>query len=294
MTVIRAVGALLLGGWACAACSVDIQGSHASVREEKRFALVGADPVELTLRTFDGAIRVRSWDRSEVLVETERRAVDQASAEALKVDASQEGNRLVVDAPSPGRRDFGVSPSVHFTVTVPRRVTLHARTGDGAVDASDLEGLVELNTGDGPIQSAGIEGQLTAHTGDGPISIERTRGRVDVDSGDGPVTIAGRLTELTARTGDGPVRVEAEDGSAMGRDWSITTGDGRIEVRLPPGFNAEVEAHTGDGAIHVAGLEPPVPQDRDGSDRHDVRGRIGSGGPTLRLRTGDGPIDVAR
>src|SRR3970040_976111 len=82
-------------------CSIDVRGSETSQREEKRFPLSGSEPAELNLRTFDGAIQVRSWDKNEVLVEIERRGPDQASIDALTVNTSQEGNRVVVEAQAP-------------------------------------------------------------------------------------------------------------------------------------------------------------------------------------------------
>src|SRR5262245_25813991 len=130
---------------ATASCSIDVQGREASTREEKRFTVSGAEPVDLKIQTFDGAIAVGSWDRDEVLVEIERRGPDQASAEALVVDQMQEGNRIAIEAPSARNQrniiTFGsrVSQSVNFTVTAPRRLTLTARTGDGLIEAHDLE-----------------------------------------------------------------------------------------------------------------------------------------------------------
>ena len=122
---------------------------------------------------------------------------------------------------------------MNFTVTAPRRVTLEARTGDGLIEAHDLQGTIDLNSGDGRIIASNLEGQVKAHTGDGSIDIDRATGRVDADSGDGSIEIAGRLDELTVRTGDGPVRVDAADGSTMKSDWRITTGDGRIAAPRP-------------------------------------------------------------
>ena len=281
-------------------CSIDVRGSESSQREEKRFTLSGSEPAELSLRTFDGAIQVRSWDKNEVLVEIERRGPDQASIDALTVNTSQEGNRVVVEAQAPrGERrviTFGnwVSSSVHLTVSAPRRITLVARSGDGSIDASDFEGAVELDSGDGRILASRVEGRLKAHTGDGSILVDQATGQVDAESGDGSIEIAGRLSDLTVRSGDGRVRVEATDGSVMKGEWRLTTGDGSIRLSVPDGFNAEIDAHTGDGSIRVEGIDPPARQDRDRSDRRDLQGRLGSGGPVLRLRSGDGSIEVSR
>lgn len=284
---------------ASAACSIDVQGSQTSAREEKQFTVSADQPVDLRVQTFDGTIEVRSWEQNEVRVEIERRGPDQASAEALTVNQTQEGNRIVIEAPSPGSRrnviGFGswVSQSVNFTVTLPRRVQLTARTGDGLIDVRDLEGTIDMNSGDGRIAATNVSGQLQAHTGDGPIQIDQVVGRVEADSGDGPVEVAGRLEGLTVRTGDGTVRIDAATGSTMKSDWRVTTGDGRIAFRVPAEFNAEVDASTGDGFVRIDGISEP-PRDGDESDRRRVVGRLGSGGATLQLRSGDGSIEVSR
>jgi DUF4097 and DUF4098 domain-containing protein YvlB len=267
------------------ACSIDVRGNESSSREEKRFTVSPSEPVDLQIRTFDGRISVRSWDRNEVLVEIDRRAPDQASAEALIVNEapSDRAQRNVIS--------IGVARSVNFTVTAPRRMTLQAHTGDGQVDARDLDGMLTLDSGDGRIEVSNVDGQLKAHTGDGIIRINQARGAVDADSGDGSIDVDGRLDVVTVRTGDGSVRVDAADGSNMKSEWRITTGDGRISLRVPNGFNAAVDASTGDGSVYVDGIPNPSSKG-DGPDRRRVAGQLGSGGATLTLRTGDGSIDV--
>lgn len=277
------------------ACSVDVRGSEVSKREEKRFTVSTSEPIDLNLRTFDGNLVIRSWDKNEVLVEIERRAVDDAAAAALVVNESQNGNTITIEAPSTENRRgsfFGNGPSVNFSITLPRRVALHASTGDGGIEATDLEGTIDLNSGDGRVIASHLEGQLKVHTGDGTIRIDRAAGKVDADSGDGSIEIDGRLDDLAVRTGDGPVRIEANTGSAMKNDWRITTGDGRIALRLPSDFNASIDASTGDGTVRVDGIDRP--RGGDESERRRVVGQLGSGGPTLHLRSGDGSIDVTR
>ena len=277
------------------ACSVDLRGSEVSTREEKRFTVSATEPVDLNLRTFDGTLVIRSWDKNEVLVEIERRAPDQSAADALVVNQTQDGNKITLEAPSGENRrvaSFGNGPSVNFSVTLPRRVALHASTGDGGIDAADLAGTIDLNSGDGRVIATHLEGQLKVHTGDGTIRIDRAAGQVDADSGDGSIEIDGRLDQLAVRTGDGPVRVDANSGSTMKNDWHITTGDGRIALRLPSDFNASIDASTGDGTVRVDGIDRP--RGGDESERRRVVGQLGSGGATLHLRSGDGSIDVTR
>ena len=75
----------------------------------------------------------------------------------------------------------------------------------------------------------------------------------------------------------------------MASAWDITTGDGHITLRLPDGFGAELDAHTGDGSLDVG-----FPISSKGVSNHDIRGRLNDGGPALKVRTGDGSIKVIR
>src|SRR2546423_360614 len=123
-------------------------------REEKRFT-TGAKP-EVTLSTFDGSIEVRPWDKSEVEVIVEKRASDKDMASQIEIVATQEGNRVSVEAKWPEHRrglHFGHSPSAKLIVSVPGSSDLAARSGDGSIDVERITGRVELRSGDGSIQA---------------------------------------------------------------------------------------------------------------------------------------------
>jgi len=278
------------------ACAIDVRGDDAIVREEKRFTVSGE--LDLRLRTFDGSIQLKSWDRNEVLVEIEKHGRDSDAARALVVNTSQEGNRVTVEVPSPGGNDgggfhIGQSPSVSLIVTAPRRMKLDAHTGDGSVSADNIAGTIAIDTGDGSIRIRRIEGALKAHTGDGSIDIDDAVGRVEAQSGDGSITVGGRFELVDVKSGDGSVHVDAEAGSALKSDWSITTGDGSISVELPGNIDAELDAHSNDGRVRANGFGSAV-NSRNDDDQGSARGTLGKGGRTLRVRSGDGSIAINR
>jgi hypothetical protein len=75
----------------------------------------------------------------------------------------------------------------------------------------------------------------------------------------------------------------------MSEDWMVTTDDGSIEVEIPTGFNANVEADPGSDGRARSDI---VLADATGGtrERRLLQGRIGDGGFTLLLRTRDGGI----
>lgn len=289
------LSACLLAVTAVCGCSVNLSAERLVRREDRRFAVSGRPAV--VLKTFDGAIRVQSWDKPEVLVTIERQAGDEASLASIEVTSDQQGNRITVEVLKPEHSNtivlgMHVGRSAALIVSLPRDADVSARTGDGAVTVENVVGRVEVNTGDGAVTVRRAEGDLIVHTGDGAVSLDDVRGQVDLSTGDGGVKVNGVLHGLKARTGDGAVAVRAGEGSAATADWRIETGDGGVTVELPATFSAELEARSNDGRVTVNGFElAGATRDREGAA---VTGRIGSGGSRFTIRTGDGGITVGR
>jgi hypothetical protein len=125
------------------------------------------------------------------------------------------------------------------------------------------------------------------------VTVERAEGQLVVDTGDGGVDVSGRLGGVKLHTGDGSIVYRAEPESTMSEDWEITTGDGGVTLYLPGEFNAELDAHTGDGSIrNDLAIEKSVESPE--RERRSLRGRLGDGGKRLRIRTGDGSIRIRR
>jgi hypothetical protein len=69
------------------------------------------------------------------------------------------------------------------------------------------------------------------------------------------------------------------------------TGDGSVTVDLPDSFDAELDAHTGDGRVSVS---DELLSGTTQTSRRSIRGRLGEGGHALHLRSGDGSIRLGR
>jgi DUF4097 and DUF4098 domain-containing protein YvlB len=292
MTAPIALAALL----ATAGC-IDLVGADGGKyveRETKHFTTSGTP--DLNLGTFDGAIEIRAWDKPDVEVVIEKRAVNQEAAATIDIRSDQSGNQVTVEASVPKSGGFGVhfnySRSARLIVSAPASSNLIAKSGDGSITVERIAGRLELRSGDGSIRGHDLGGDVKAHTGDGSIRLDGVNGSLDVDTGDGTVVVSGKLTTVRARTGDGGVTVRAAAGSSPATDWEITTGDGSITLELPDGFDAELDAHTGDGSIHMKDVALSNVSGKIG--RNNVRGQLGSGGRLVRLRTGDGSITLNR
>jgi len=261
---------------ACSGCVIDATGFDDKVveQEHKHFTVSGRP--EVTLRTFDGPIEVRPSDRADVDVTIEKRGPTKESLDELVVEASQDGGRVRVEVrwKRMGGWHVGRSPSAKLIVSVPSSSDLIARSGDGSIDVERVTGRVDLSSGDGSIRARDLGGDVTVHTGDGSVTLD------------------GTFAALKASTGDGSVRIRAGQGSSPSGDWTITTGDGSITLEIPDGFSGDLDAHTGDGRVHVEGVT--VSNVTGELRKNSVRGQLGSGGKQVRLRTGDGSITLRR
>ena len=80
-------------------CSVNLNTEGLSVREVKTFKVAGL--AELALDTFDGAIELHSWDRNEIEVEIDKRAMEQSLIDEMKIEAHQDGDKITVKVTAP-------------------------------------------------------------------------------------------------------------------------------------------------------------------------------------------------
>lgn len=294
---VGAAGAALLA-LALSGCTVNVNTEGATASETHQFK-VGQAPT-LTLDTFDGSIDVHSWDRPEIEVIVEKQAQDDSLLQQIVVEKSQDGDAVSLRVRGPADRGHNgiqigmvLSPGAKLRVALPRATALDLRSGDGSISVEDVAGTVAMRSDDGSLVGLRISGDVRARTDDGSIRMREMTGKVDVETLDGSVVVNGTVTHLRVKTGDGSVRIAAERGSALEDDWSIETRDGSVEVRLPEGLAALIDAVTSDGSIRSSypGLDVPArSEDDERRDGRELKATLGAGGRTIRVRTADGSI----
>ena len=300
---------VLVASTVIAGCEVNLNTEGLSARETLTFKVAGQP--EVVLDTFDGAIEIHSWDRPEVEVEIERRAMEQALLDEIKVESSEKNGVVTVKVTGPSRMGqrgvtigMHISPTARLRVAVPRNSNVNATSGDGSIRAEAIEGKLLLNTSDGSVVGTRLGGDIQVRSGDGSIRLDNVTGRLDLETTDGSIGIDARPTVLKARTGDGSIRATIEADSVMADNWDLTTSDGTVVLTLPTAFNGELDAETSDGTVRSS--HPLVDDgsgDRrgEGENRDDrrerrrmLRSKIGDGGKIVRIRTGDGSIRIER
>jgi DUF4097 and DUF4098 domain-containing protein YvlB len=305
----RPFALMLAASMAVAGCEVNLNTEGLSARETLTFKVSGQP--EVVLDTFDGAIEIHSWDKPEVEVEIERRAMEQALLDNIKVESSEKNGVVSVKVTGPSQTEFRgvtigmhISPTARLRVTVPRNTNINATSGDGSIRAEAVEGTLRLTTTDGSVVGARLGGDIQIRSGDGSIRLDNVTGKLDLETTDGSIGIDAKPTVVKAHTGDGSIRATIEPDSVMADNWEFSTSDGTVVLTLPGAFNGELDAETSDGVVRsshpliedVNGDRRAEGENRDDSRdrRRTLRSKIGDGGKVLRNRTGDGSIRIER
>jgi len=160
-----------------------------------------------------------------------------------------------------------------------------ASTGSGEIDLRNIKGNLRATTGSGHISGSGLGGSVSAGTGSGSIRIEETgTGDFDVHTGSGTIQLSGVKGSIRARAGSGSIEARGEQTG----EWRLHTGSGNVTVQLPPGATFDLEARTSSGDIHSE--RAITVQGTIG--KHELRGKVGAGGPLLDLSTSSGSIRI--
>ncbi|HEX3644555.1 MAG TPA: DUF4097 family beta strand repeat-containing protein [Vicinamibacterales bacterium] len=223
--------------------------TRCEVRED---TIGGANPLDIDAGR-NGGIRILGWDRGDVLVRARIEAQADTDADArrlvagVRIDTS--GGRVRADGPDTLDRDE--SWSVSFEIDVPRNAMLTLNTNNGGIVIDDFRGTATFHAKNGGLALHNVGGDLRGETTNGGVTLDVT--------------------------GD------HWDGSGL----DVETRNGGINLNLPKGFSAELEAGTTHGRVSVD--FPITVQGRIG--RH-LETTLGAGGPKLRAITTNGGVTI--
>lgn len=209
-----------------------------------------------------------------------------------------------------GEQNGGVTVRAHEgrDIIVRARVQSWARSDEAA---RDLARGVRVST-DGTIRATGPNTQarnqgwavgyeilvptrtnLDVQTHNGPISVERVAGTINLRAHNGPIDLRELSGDVRARAQNGPLTVRLAGRRWNGGGLDAETVNGPVNLDMPRGYAAHLESSTVHGPISApAGIRPA----RNGRNRWSPGGRISTdingGGPTIRVVTTNGPVDI--
>jgi DUF4097 and DUF4098 domain-containing protein YvlB len=253
--------------------------------------------VHLHITTAGGNIQVvdGSGDTVRVVATEHIRASSDAEADALaaKYDLSIEQNGPEIVASAGESKGFvlhfGPEPVVvDFRVETPRAASAEIRTSGGNIRLGSIGGDVDAETSGGNIALGEGRKSVRLSTSGGNISAGRIAGRSDIHTSGGDITLDSLAGETRASTSGGDVRAVI-DGPLSG-DCSLSTSGGRVKAAVSRGATFRLDASTSGGEVRISDVPVALDHGRIGSE--SVAGTVNGGGPTLRLRSSGGDIDI--
>jgi len=230
--------------------SNDRRASHCEIRED---TIGGANPLDIDSGP-NGGIRIRGWDRGDVLVRSKITGYADTDADArrlvsgVRIDTG--GGRVRADGPSTGRDEHW---SVSFDVQVPRTAMLTLNARNGGISIDDFRGTAAFRTVNGGVSLSNVGGDLHGGTSNGGVTVD--------------------------------LRGDHWDGAGL----DVETHNGGVRLNLPATYSAELEAGTTNGRINV-----DFPITVTGRlDRH-LTTTLGAGGPRIRAMTTNGGVTIRR
>jgi hypothetical protein len=215
-----------------------------------------------------------------------------AAGAVLSVDAAPNGG-IQVDGSA--RRDILVRARVVGTA----RTEEEARAIVGQVqivataDRVNAEGPRGLGRREGWHVSyrvaVPITTPLSLRTTNGGVTVDRVESHVEITTVNGGIRLSRMAGDVEGRTTNGGVDVDLEGRTWQGTGLDVQTTNGGVKLRIPDGYSAHLEAGTHNGGVNID--FPVTVQGRIGQS---FSSDIGGGGPTLRIQTSNGGINIRR
>lgn len=194
---------------------------------------------------------------------------------------------------------------------------LSVSSGGGAVRVASVSRNAVISTGGGGIQASKCGGSLNASTGGGSIDVVEVGGPAILETGGGSIRLGAAQGPVRATTGGGSIQLMKLAGSAFAEtgagsivaqfiaqrgsfaDSTLQSGAGDVVVYLPSDLPVTIQAHIEAAMGHSIVTDfPELKISTEGAPfgPRDVSatGALNGGGPTLRIQTNLGSIQIRK
>src|SRR5262245_31723018 len=197
-----------------------------------------------------GDVRIRAWDRDDVLVTATKRSIDPKRLDAARIVVDSAADSISISTQYAGA-DAEHPASVEYQIMVPRNANLeNVKVINGGLSLTGLAGPVKASSVNGGIKAEALEGEVDLSTINGRL--EAAFHRVDTEkliclsSVNGPIRLAipsDSGASVEARNLSGGIESNA------GQTWH---GAGGYRMRLPGSkAGAQIRVHNVNGGISI-------------------------------------------
>jgi len=220
-------------------------------------------------------------------------------------------------------RGDGLEAWADLRIMVPSGKRVSVNIGVGRIDATNVNGNLDLDTSSGNVSAEGITGNLNIDTGSGDVRVTTISGDLTVDTGSGNVGYSNatgtsisidtgsgdvtgstmKSTDLSVDTGSGNIELRGVSATSLSLDTgsgdvtvdlltdtddiNVDTGSGNVTIGVPANFGSALDIETSSGDVDT---DLPIQVTRRSEDR--LLGRIGDGQGRLHVETGSGNVTL--
>lgn len=271
---------------------------------------------KVILSNVSGSVEIKSWAEAQVKIEALKvsqaasKELAAANAEKVQISVQKTGDILRIETQYPDHRSRGESMnvSVHYKIWVPEKAAVKATVVSGTLVVDGIGGAFESNVTSGNVtlsrlsggadcyvvsgnvKAADLTGDVSLRSVSGGITVERVKGSVETETTSGTI----RMTDVSgARSVRGKVlsgNVTYEGTLEKDGKYSLEALSGGLEFTVPADSGFELEAETFSGGI-TSDFDVTV---SGKISRRELRGVVGKGGVSVRLKTFSGSIRIKK
>lgn len=244
----------------------------------------------LHLHNSNGRTRVVGEERTDIEVKASKiaRAESGEAArrllEEIALVCAEIGDALGLEVEVP--RKWNRRGYANLEVRVPRGTGVEVTASNGKVVIEGIRGSVRARSTNGSVCIVDVIGDIDAGTTNARLTCSCTCGRLLARSSNGKIELEDHSGSVDASTSNGLIR--ASLGRVGEEGIQLATSNGRIVLELPEQVDAEVDIRVDNGVIRNDRSLCKAIRERSGQ----VRGRLGSGGAPIKLRTSNGSISL--
>lgn len=224
----------------------------------------------------------------------EVRACKQARAEcphaaeelvgSMGISADVVAGVLEIDVDMP--RKWNRHGRVALEIRMPRGVQIEVSSSNGKVAVCGMRAGVQARSGNGSVAVNDTVGDLNLSAANARVCCKHTCGRLYARSSNGNVELHDHAGAIDATTSNGSIRASLSQVDFEG--VKLATSNGRIVLNLPAEIDAEMDVRVDNGVIRNDRADQPGISETAGR----VRGKLGHGGPLIKLRTSNGTVSI--
>ncbi|MFC1675998.1 M56 family metallopeptidase [Planctomycetota bacterium] len=260
----------------------------------KEFTAEMSPGATLNLKNVNGAIKIIGSQANQakiiatikVKAKTEKKAWQLKSKTKILVMNTDKGLTVETELPKLKRKE---SINIAFEITVPKQTNLKLDNKNGALEITNIEGLMLAHVSNGAITAKNIAGKVQLHTNNGRIKISNADfQQCKASTNNGQITCRQIAGDIDLKTNNGKINVNYAKDAAPVINARVKTDIGEIDFRGPANISATVEIESAIGSIDV----PKPLKVNKTMTGGKVSGTIGDGQGKITLKTSMGSITL--